>query len=132
VIETKRGNTIVNGIVYLLLSELLDIPVKAINIPRQFVLAYIKPGLADEENNKAAIDRIEFFIDPMSGQVFTHKDVMNYFNRIAITPSDIHFKPSNHIRIMQSLLEEFSKCFDNESNLYKKTELLMLSRMLSE
>jgi len=81
---------------------------------------------------KAAIDRIEFFIDPMSGQVFTHKDVMNYFNRIAITPSDIHFKPSNHIRIMQSLLEEFSKCFDNESKLYKKTELLMLSRMLSE
>ena len=68
----------------------------------------------------------------MSGQVFTHKDVMNYFSRIAITPSDIHFKPANHIRIMQCLLEEFSKCFDNESNLYKKTELLMLSRMLSE
>ena len=86
VIETKRGNTIINGIVYLLLSELLDIPVKAINIPRQFVLAYIKPELADEGNGKAAIDRIEFFIDPMSGQVFTHKDVMNYFNRIAITP----------------------------------------------
>jgi regulator of sirC expression with transglutaminase-like and TPR domain len=132
VIETKRGNTIINGIIYLLLSELLDIPVKAINIPRQFVLAYIKPELDGEDNNKAVIDRIEFFIDPMSGQVFTQKDVMNYFNRIAITPSDIHFKPSNHIRIMQSLLEEFSKCFDNESNLYKKTELLMLSRMLSE
>src|SRR5579862_7795875 len=81
VIETKRGNTIINGIVYLLLSELLDIPVKVINIPRQFVLAYIKPELADAGNDKAAIDRIEFFIDPMSGQVFTHKDVMNYFNR---------------------------------------------------
>jgi hypothetical protein len=46
VIESKRGNTIINGIVYLLLGELLDIPVKAINIPRQFVLAYIMPGLA--------------------------------------------------------------------------------------
>src|ERR1700712_1794348 len=55
-VETKRGNTIINGIVYLLLSELLDIPVKAINIPRQFVLAYIKPELAGEDNNKAAID----------------------------------------------------------------------------
>src|SRR6267154_6860884 len=62
VIETKRGNTIINGIVYLLLSELLDIPVKAINIPRQFVLAYIKPELADEDNTKAAVDRVEFFI----------------------------------------------------------------------
>ena len=75
---------------------------------------------------------IEFFIDPMSGQVFTHKDVKNYFNRISITPAEIHFKPSGHIRIMQTLLEEFGKCFDNESNLYKKTELIMLSRLLSE
>ncbi len=108
-IETKRGNTIINGIVYLLLSELLDIPVKAINIPRQFVLAYIKPGLANE-TNKPAIDLIDFFIDPMSGQVFTHKDVTNYFNRIAVTPADIHFQPLNHIQIMQSLLEEFSAC----------------------
>jgi len=131
-IETKRGNTIINGILYLLLSELLDIPIKAINIPRQFVLAYIKPALTDEENERPAIDRVEFFIDPMSGQVFTHKDVMNYFSRIAITPAENHFKPSNHIRIIQCLLEEFGKCFDNESNLYKKTELLMLSRMLSE
>src|SRR5664279_2073712 len=57
VIETKRGNTIVNGIVYLLLSELLDIPIRAINIPRQFVLAYIKPELADETSEKSAMDR---------------------------------------------------------------------------
>jgi len=132
VIETKRGNTIINGILYLLLSELLDIPVKAINIPRQFVLAYIKPELADEGAGKTAMEKVEFFIDPMSGQVFTHKDVMNYFTRINVAPAELHFKPVSHIRIMQSLLEEFSKCFETESSLYKKTELQMLSRMLSE
>ena len=77
-------------------------------------------------------ERIEFFIDPMSGQVFTHKDVNNYFSRISVTPAPSHFKPANHIRIIQTLLDEFSKCFDNESNLYKKTELLMLCRMLEE
>src|SRR5258708_16682589 len=49
-IETKRGNAIANGVLYLMLSELLDIPVKAINIPRQFVLAYIKPDLEDSNN----------------------------------------------------------------------------------
>jgi len=40
VIQSKKGNTISNGILYLVLAELLDIPVKAINIPRQFVLAF--------------------------------------------------------------------------------------------
>ncbi|HKP32001.1 MAG TPA: transglutaminase family protein, partial [Chitinophagaceae bacterium] len=35
VLECKRGNTISNGILYLVLSQLLDIPVRAINIPKQ-------------------------------------------------------------------------------------------------
>src|SRR5215218_3624467 len=40
VLQTKRGNAVSNGILYLILGELLDIPVRAINIPRQFVLAF--------------------------------------------------------------------------------------------
>jgi regulator of sirC expression with transglutaminase-like and TPR domain len=39
-IENKKGNSITNGILYLILCELLDIPAKAINIPRQFILGY--------------------------------------------------------------------------------------------
>ncbi len=40
VLQTKRGNAVSNGVLYLILGELLDIPVRAINIPRQFVLAF--------------------------------------------------------------------------------------------
>src|SRR5580700_8917021 len=69
-IETKRGNAITNGVLYLLLSELLDIPVKTINIPRQFVLAYIKPDFTQEDQENFS-NKIDFFIDPISGHVFT-------------------------------------------------------------
>src|SRR5580700_8445262 len=65
VIETKKGNAITNGLLYLLLSELLDIPIKAINIPRQFVLAYIKPDYGQDPEKLSPQQRIEFFIDPM-------------------------------------------------------------------
>ena len=40
VLESKRGNSIANGILYQTVCQMLDIPVKAINIPRQFILAY--------------------------------------------------------------------------------------------
>jgi regulator of sirC expression with transglutaminase-like and TPR domain len=132
-IEGKKGNTIINGILYLILSELLDIPVKAINIPRQFVLAYIKPDYdEDGESPKDPFHRVEFFIDPMSGQVFTHKDVDNYFKRVSIPPIDSYFKPISHIRIIQVLLEEFSKCFDDDKNSYKQRELKELSLLLND
>jgi len=131
-IETKRGNSIANGILYLLLGELLDIPVKAINIPRQFVLAYIKPTYDENPERLSPQQRIEFFIDPMSGQVFSHKDVDSYFKRVSVPPVASYFKPLSHNRIIQTTLEEFSKCFDDERNAYKQKELIELSKLLSD
>ena len=131
-IETKRGNSIANGILYLLLGELLDIPVKAINIPRQFVLAYIKPTYDENPERLSPQQRIEFFIDPMSGQVFSHKDVDSYFKRVSVPPVASYFKPLSHNRIIQTTLEEFSKCFDDERNAYKQKELLELAKLLND
>ena len=131
VLEAKRGNQVSNGVLYLLLCELLDIPVKAINVPKQFVLAYFKPGYS-EENLPNPIHKIEFFIDPASGQVFTQKDVESYFKRISMPAIGTHFKPLSNKRVIQYLLEEYSKCFKDEKHEYKKEELMALSRLLGE
>lgn len=128
-LEVKRGNQICNGILYLILCELLDIPVKAILIPKQFIIAYFKPGYSDESLPNP-IHKIEFFIDPTSGQVFTKDDVDNYFKRISVPPVGTYFKPQRNKQVIQQLLEEYSKCFDSEKDKYKKAELLALAKML--
>ena len=131
-LETKRGNSIANGILYLVLSELLDIPVRAINIPKQFVLSYFRPDYDFSRHTENFMYRSEFFIDPTSGQVFTHKDVETYFKRINVPPVTSYFKPMSNKRIIQFLLEEFSKCFSEEKDQYKKVELLALASLLDE
>ncbi|MCB0715449.1 MAG: transglutaminase family protein [Chitinophagaceae bacterium] len=124
-LETKTGNQISNGILYLILCELLDIPIKAIKIPKQFILAYFKPGYSDEKLPNPIVN-IDFFIDATSGQVFTKQDVESYFKRIAVPPVGAYFKPQQNKDVIQYLLEEYSKCFDQEDVLYKKNELLKL------
>jgi len=131
-LETKRGNGISNGVLYLILSELLDVPVKAINIPRQFVLGYFKAEYDFERHTENPLYKTEFFIDPLSGHVFTHKDVDNYFKRINVPPVASYFKPISNKKIIQALLEEFGKCFDNDKNRYKQKELKMLSELITE
>ena len=130
VLECKRGNTISNGILYLVLSQLLDIPVKAINIPKQFVLAYFKSDYSLDPKQTPQ-QQIEFYIDPLSGQVFTHKDVESYFKRISVPPVASYFKAVDHKRIIQTLLEEFSKCFDTPKDQYKQRELILLAELIS-
>jgi regulator of sirC expression with transglutaminase-like and TPR domain len=129
VLESKKGNQLSNGILYLILCELLDIPVKAIGVPRQFVLAYFKPGYSSEKSDQY-LNQIEFFIDPSSGMVFTHKDIEHYFKRISVPPVQSYFKPLSNKRVIQHLLEETSKCFENEKDLYKREELMSLANMI--
>lgn len=128
VLETKKGNQLSNGILYLIICELLDIPIKAIGVPKQFVLAYFKPGYSAEDLEQH-VTKIEFFIEPASGQVFSHKDIENYFKRISVPPTHSYFKPLNNKRIIQHLLEEMSNCFDDK-DIYKKEELLKLANLL--
>jgi hypothetical protein len=115
------------------MSELLDVPIRAINIPRQFIIAYFDVPQGQWENLPSSPSyKIQFYIDPMSGQVFTHKDVETYFKKISVPPTPSYFKPLNNLRVIQTLLEEFAKCFDDEKSRYKQQELLQLAELLEK
>ncbi len=131
-LETKKGNAISNGILYLVLCELLDIPVKAIHIPRQFILAYFDPQYVRTTTTNEAIEKIIFYIDPLNGMVYSHKDVEVYFKRINVPITPAHFKQRNNKSILQFLLKELSKCYDNDFNQYKMDELLTLVKLLDQ
>lgn len=131
VLDTRRGNAIANGIIYLILAELLDVPIRAINIPRQFILAYFDVDYNWQLPSNPA-HKIQFYIDPMTGHVFTHKDVESYFKRISVPPTASYFKPMNKKRIIQFLLDEFARCFDDDKTRYKQQELLILADSINE
>lgn len=129
-LETKKGNALSNGIIYIALCELLDIPVRAINIPRQFILAYVDPKQDQLNPAGQAVEKINFYIDPLNGQMYSHKDVEAYFKRISVPPTPSYFRQLDHKRIIQFQLEELSKCFDDDRNRYKMNELLSLANLL--
>jgi regulator of sirC expression with transglutaminase-like and TPR domain len=131
-LESKKGNAISIGILYLVLCQLLDIPVRAINIPKQFLLAYVDTQHALVHPYAHNSDKIKFYIDPLNGQIYSHKDVENYFKRIAVPPTTSYFGELGNLRIIQFLLQELSNCFNDELNRYKMKELLSLAKLLNE
>lgn len=132
VIEQKKGNAITNGILYLIVCELLDIPVRAINIPKQFILGYFDVDYNFPNPTKQKSEKINFYIDPLNGQIYSHKDVENYFKRISVPPTPSYFRQLGNKRIIQHLLEEYAKCFTNDTSLYKKNDLIFLAKLLDD
>lgn len=131
VVESKKGNAIANGILYQVLCELLDIPVRVINIPKQFILAFFHNDY-DPVKHKNPQQKIHFYIDVLNGGIFTNNEVDSYFKRISVHPAASFFKPLSHKRIIQMLMEELAKCFESPSIAYKKDELLQLASLLDD
>lgn len=131
-LETKKGNALSNGIIIIALCELLDIPVRAINIPRQFILGYFDDQYDMLNPVGHSSEKISFYIDPLNGQMYSHKDIENYFRKLSVPPVTSYFRPLSNRRIIQFLLEELAKCYDNDRNRYKMDELMALAGMLDE
>lgn len=129
-LENRKGNTLSNGILYLILAELLDLPVHAVNIPRQFLLAYSNDNFTFSQFEKRERNDILFYIDPLNGQIYTHADIDIYFDRLGLEAKDTYFKKKNNIEVIQLLLQELSKCFDNDKNSYKMLELESIITLL--
>jgi regulator of sirC expression with transglutaminase-like and TPR domain len=130
-IESKKGNAISIGVLLLSLSNLLDINLHMINIPRQFILAYFDND-PDESENNFPPEHIQFYMDGATGQIFSHKDVETYFKRINVAPTASYFKPLDNREIIHRILDEYARCFDNEKNSYKKLDLLSLASQLKK
>lgn len=131
VLESKKGNQLTNGILYQVMCDKLEINARLIGIPKQSILAFYHSDY-DANYKGHPQDKIHFYVDATTGQAFSHKDVENYFKRIAVPPTPSYFKPQSHKRIIQQLLEETAKCFDRSSNEYKQRELLKLAELLDE
>ncbi|WP_142683387.1 transglutaminase-like domain-containing protein [Chitinophaga polysaccharea] len=132
VVESKKGNPVTNGIIYQSLCAMLDLPVYAVNIPRQFILAYFDSYIDFSTPVEPGDHRILFFIDPIQGQIYTQQDVDTYLKRVSVPPVPSYFKPQSNKRIVQFLLEELSKCFRDDKDAYKTDELMNLASILED
>ena len=113
-----------------MLCELLGINIKAINIPKQFILAFFHDDYDAATFKGAPQQKIHFYIDPINGQIYSQKDVDAYFKRVQVPPVNTYFKPITHQRIVQMQIEELAKCYNDTHNQYKFTELIKLAELL--
>ncbi|MGH2642856.1 MAG: transglutaminase-like domain-containing protein [Chitinophagaceae bacterium] len=132
VIESRKGNSISIGILYQMLCSQLDIPIYAVNIPKQYILAYFNHPIDFSLPEDSQLQDIQFYIDPLQGHVYTSKDIEVYLKKINTPFRDFYFKPLSNKSIIRLLLIELSKCYENKKELYCTDELLSLADMLKE
>ncbi|GAA4461467.1 hypothetical protein GCM10023093_06180 [Nemorincola caseinilytica] len=129
VLDSKQGNAYSIGILYLAICEVLDIPIFAVDVPRQFIFAYIDT-LHSFLNDRESIQQIQFYIDPISGMIYTQKDLDLYLRKINATDKGRYFEPLSNRRIICKMLEELSLCYQYRKEDQNAEEIQQLIRSI--
>ncbi len=103
VLETRKGNPVSLGILYLAIARHLKLPVYGVNLPKAFVLAYINEYRHVEAHDIS--NDILFYINPYNnGAILTRYEIERFIDAEKIEPKPDYFLPCNNEIILERLI----------------------------
>lgn len=129
-LDKKKGNALSTGILYQYLCEQLEIPIKLISIPDQSILACFQRNYLQASSEVPYQQLILFYVDAVTGKVFSQIDLDRYFSTYQIKKKENFFEPMPHQKIMQKLTQEVGKCYLDQKHLDRKNDMDVLASLL--
>jgi regulator of sirC expression with transglutaminase-like and TPR domain len=112
VLESKKGNSISLGILYLVLAHELKMPVYGVNLPEHFILSYHKDFITLESTNNEVRRSVLFYINPFNkGMIFTKEDIALFLKRLNIEPDPQYYIPCDNKTIIKTLIENLIQTY---------------------
>jgi regulator of sirC expression with transglutaminase-like and TPR domain len=131
VLETRKGNPISLSIVYLSIAWKLGLPIYGVNLPKNFILAYMdeyKPaGSAYDEED------VLFYINPYNkGAVLGRREIDYFITQQQIKPQPSFFMPCSNRDIIIRLINNLIMSYEKLGYMQKITRLKELLRVMEQ
>lgn len=125
VLEQKQGNPLSLSIIYQVIAEQLSIPIRGVNLPKHFILAYLD---TTEPSNKQS--RPRFYINPFSGgDVLTEKEIDEFLARTKIPKDSSFYLPCDTIAMVQRALNNLKHAYNRAEDAERSHEIDALIRL---
>lgn len=133
--HNKKGNALLLGLLYLTIAQKLKLPLSGINLPNQFVLAYLDREEPAVNINKKDLKQedILFYINPSNlGALFTQKEITGYLKHIGVERKKEHYLPCNRKELCVRFLEEIYDGLIAENRSTKAQYIQSLIQILNQ
>ena len=100
-LESRKGSPLTLGMLFIILSQKLGLPVYGVNLPQHFILAYLTgPGIEHPGE-----DDVLFYINPFNqGTIFTRREIELFIKQMKIKPEHSFFAPCTNADIIRRLI----------------------------
>ena len=121
-LDNKKGSPLALGLLYIILAQSLKIPIRGVDLPRHFVLAYVDEPLPAEKEQ--TIDDVLFYINPFNkGAVFTKNEISLFIKQMKLDPKPSYYLPCDNATILRRLMNELIFIYEKSGNMQKAEEL---------
>lgn len=126
-LETKKGNPLSIGILFIIIARSLKLPVYGVDLPSHFVLAYMEPP-PDDEQPETDGDHALFYINPFNrGTLFTHNEIEAYIKQMKLPHNENYFRPCDNVTIIKRVFGQLIELHKEQGNSEKVEELRKLA-----
>jgi regulator of sirC expression with transglutaminase-like and TPR domain len=122
VVDTKKGNPITLGLIYIAICQELNIPIYGVDVPGHFILAYA-------EDSKSVLFYLNVF---NKGAIFGPDDIDKFLEQLKKIPKAEYYTPCSSLAVIKRLTQHLIYTYDNLGYLDKKEELEELFSILGE
>lgn len=131
-LETKKGNPISLGILYLIVANQLQMPVYGVDLPQHFILSYHNHPIHNEQSEQEIRSDIIFYINPLNkGMIFSREDITHYLHKLEVKQEPSHFSPCNNLQVIRSLINYLITGYELQNENDKVLELKELLQVIS-
>jgi len=128
--ETKKGNPVSLGILYMIIAQRLEFPVFGVNLPKNFILCYVDEISAFHAFGDSTDNTVLFYINPFNrGAVFSRSEIDYFLTQQQLEPKKIYFLPCTNQQTLESLVINLIISYDKlgyADKIKELNELLML------
>lgn len=125
VLKEKKGNALGLGLLYLCLAETLNLPIRGVNLPNHFILAYCDESHLQEHENSSAQSGILFYVNPFSnGSVIGPDDVAEFLSHLQTSETERQWRPCNSVEIIHRLVQHVAFSLREGGELTREMELI--------
>lgn len=123
VFESRMGNPLSLSIIYIILAQYLGLPIYGINLPRNFVVAWV-----DDYNTEN--QSVAFYINPYNkGISLTKKEIDLFLQQQKLTPQESYYEPCSNIDLIRRLLLNLLTAYEQSGNTQRYDELNVLLKL---
>ncbi|PKP19386.1 MAG: hypothetical protein CVU05_11485 [Bacteroidetes bacterium HGW-Bacteroidetes-21] len=132
-VETGKCNPVMLGILYMTVAQSLDMPIYSINLPRNFILAYLDPvssalAFGDEQDN-----HILFYINPFNrGSVFGRREIEQFLAHNKTESRPEFYTPGSSAEVLLRLCESLNESYEKSGYADKSEEISELIAIIKD